>query len=225
MGSPDFLPLGLVSSYEQAIPPLAPWRLRGEFLCALSLIEIQSVRHLLPSGTRPLPVLPGKTFGGIVLADYSPDSTLTYHELIAFPAIVWHQGRVGAWIEWISVDNLRSLKGGRELFGLPKTWLDFNWQKGQSSEIRVYNEGEPVLTVAYKPSFGGLRSPVWAPAFGQVGSAITWFQGSGSALLSPVRGELNVPTESPLAGWGFERPVILFNGHNINLKVGAIHPT
>lgn len=184
----------------------APWRLKGQALIQVQLLAIARVRPFVPPALVVVPVLPGRTLGGIYLASYEAGSTREYHELIVMPALVRQRGRVGGWVSHIYVDDQVSAAEGQEIWALPKQIAEFEQESGAHGEATVIRQGEQVLCVF---EAGGLRSltrlPVFAPIFSKRCSELLWFRGSGSARLGVGAGTVHVPAGSPFAALGFSR--------------------
>ncbi|RDH51830.1 acetoacetate decarboxylase, partial [Mastigocladus laminosus WC112] len=47
--------------------PPAPWKLQGYAIASLHLLNIDRVRHLIPSELEIISAWPGKTFSGVYL--------------------------------------------------------------------------------------------------------------------------------------------------------------
>lgn len=75
-------------------------------------------RWRLPSGARPL-VLGRKATLVTFWVDYRPPGVLAYRELLAALAVTY-RGRIAGTTVAAWVDDDRSLRGGRELWGIPK---------------------------------------------------------------------------------------------------------
>lgn len=91
--------------------------------------------------------------------------TLRYDELIV-GSLVRHRGRIGLYVHHIWVDDLASLWGGRNIWGLQKEMALFAWEEnvvtisdadGLIAQIQVNQ------TRAWMPSL-----PLWMPSFGNV---------------------------------------------------------
>jgi acetoacetate decarboxylase len=93
-------------------------------------------------------------WGGAMLANYT-GGTLAYHELIVF--------RPGWVVSYISVDSEESLRGGREIWQLPKELAEFTYSR---SYVEVRQDGRTVFTarIRRRPGFVPVAFP--APAKG-----------------------------------------------------------
>jgi acetoacetate decarboxylase len=107
--------------------PPPPWHLYGQALQSIHLVDLARAKEFVPIDLEIVSVLPGKTLGSLYLSVYDANSTLEYHELIVVAALVRYQGKIGSWVSHIYVDNLDSVAGGREVWGLPKEMADFTW--------------------------------------------------------------------------------------------------
>ncbi len=93
--------------------------------------------YLVPTGAfeLPEPLRPvsagGHTTGALIYVRYTEPSPLTYHELIWAPALARAPGgEVGLYVAAIYVDDERSLRGGREIWALPKAIARFETEGG-----------------------------------------------------------------------------------------------
>ncbi|HET9110878.1 MAG TPA: acetoacetate decarboxylase family protein [Ktedonobacterales bacterium] len=138
----------LVTPPEAPYPP-APWRAHAQSWLGVFRSDRPAT---LPHGLRPLL---GARTRVVALVRYLPGSTLVYDELIiATPALLgW---RPGLAIEYIWVDSLASLWGGRRIWGLPKEPAEFAWE---DSGVRVSDDAGPLMSLAVD------RSPARGPAF------------------------------------------------------------
>lgn len=140
-------PRALVTPPETPYPP-APWRARSHFWAGLFRSDRPAP---LPAGLRPLL---GARTRVVTLVRYLRGSTLVYDELIiATPALIG--ARPGLAVEYIWVDSLASLWGGRRIWGLPKELADFEWSE---DSVRVSDASGPLMTLDVD------RSPARGPA-------------------------------------------------------------
>jgi acetoacetate decarboxylase len=177
--------------------PPAPWRLKGEGVLQLQTLPIDRVQAWLPAALKVVPVLPGKTLGGVFFGRYGVGSTLQYHELIVIAALARHRGRLGGWISHIYVDDERSLAGGREIWALPKQLARFEDHGGG---LRVSTaSGTGLIFLRPEPPKQTWRLPLLAPAFGQREDTPLWFRGSGWARVGPSAAHIEIAPDSPFA--------------------------
>jgi acetoacetate decarboxylase len=187
-------------AWPQNYPP-PPWRLAGHGACWLRLVAIDQARELVPDRYSLVSVLPGRTLGAIYLASYQAGSTLEYRELIVVPALVHYRGRRGAWISHIYVDDERSVAGGREIWGLPKELAQFQDDADGSLSVTVRQGAQVLCHLRASAGLPVLPAPVFAPAFGERGGQTLWLRGRGSARLTPCRGGIEIPADSPFASF------------------------
>lgn len=199
--------------------PQAPWTLQGYAMQTLHLIDIDAVRHLIPSELEIISLWPGKTLGGVYLSRYGPESVLEYSELIVIPAVVGYKGKIGGWVSHIYVDNPDSVAGGREIWGLPKEMAEFTWEKGERVTVR---QGNRILcslnynqqTLAWRQWFGG-------SSFSTMNSDLLLFPAELESRLGLIGSKLEVPAESPFSGIGLGQPFLTVRCDNMSLRVGA----
>ena len=177
--------------------PQPPWRLRGRFWIVPAIVPLELARRLVPSHVRVLPILPGRTLGGLLLARYGSASSLAYRELLIVGALVQSGRRVGLWTPRIWVDSATSAAAGRSLWGLPKQLASFD---GDPPGVRV--GAYTVLRVAAGRSRVVLPVPVIAAVFGQRADGEVWTPVYGLAAIGAVRARLDIPPESPLRSVG-----------------------
>ncbi|HEY7848456.1 MAG TPA: acetoacetate decarboxylase family protein [Ktedonobacterales bacterium] len=153
----------LLTPPETPYPP-APWRAYAQ--CWLGLFRSDRPATL-PAGLHPLL---GARARVVALVRYLPGSTLVYDELIiATPALLG--ARPGLAVEYIWVDSLASLWGGRRIWGLPKELADFTWSE---RSVRVSDGAGPLMTLDVARSDaarGGPALPLATASIGRLGGA------------------------------------------------------
>jgi hypothetical protein len=159
--------------------PDPPWYLNGEMI-------------IVPALMRPLQL------GGVLLADYR-SGTLTYRELIAFSRAT-PRGMV---ISHIYVDSPASMRGGIEIWGLPKELAEFDYD-GRTFTAR---QGENTLLrarIRRRPGLMPLLIP--APISSHAGDAV----GRARIKAAPALVTIEVPETSPMASLGLDgtRPAL-----------------
>lgn len=197
------------------LPP--PWTLKGYGLQILQIMEIDSVRALIPSEFKIISVGFGKTIGGVYLASYESGSTLEYHELIVSPALVSYGNQWGGWISHIYVDHPDSVAGGREIWGLPKELATFEWENGNT--IKVYQGSKLLYSLNYQPKKWSLPLSLTLPSFGILSSNVLKFQATFKSNLSLINSQFKIPTESPFANLGLEKPGLTLSLNCLTLSV------
>lgn len=205
--------------------PSAPWTLQGYAIQTLQLIEIAQVRSFIPPEFEIISVLPGKTIGGVYLSKYLTGSVLEYSELIIAPAIINYAGKIGGWISHIYVDNPDSVAGGREIWGLPKEFADFTWEKTQNQSglencVTVDQDRQMLCKLSYNlPSFG-LPVPFSGDVFSTKLDSIYLFNGNFSANVGLCGSKLEIPVESPFGRLGLDKPFLTAYCKNLRLVAG-----
>ncbi|WP_051717005.1 acetoacetate decarboxylase family protein [Streptomyces megasporus] len=149
---------GAVPDDEASHPP-APWRFRGELWAGIFPVPH---RPPVPSDLRSL----GGRHLVVGLVRYR-EGTLRYDELAVGP-LVRRGHRVGLLIDRIWVDDPTSVRGGRDIWGLPKELAEFDWT---DRSVRVSDRDGPLAELVFRPSRSGLPAvPMPLPGFsGAVG--------------------------------------------------------
>lgn len=175
-------PTGLALPPEIPYPP-APWRATAQLWVGVFRADAPAV---LPAGLAPLI---GSRARVIALIRYLEGSTLVYDELlIGTPARAGL--RPGVHVNYLYVDSVASLWGGRRIWGLPKELATFTWD-GEACQI-ADSAGEPLVTLQVNrhdsllpplpaavvgigqlyDSWAFITAPMWA-RFGRPGLRIT----------------------------------------------------
>lgn len=186
---------------ENVYPP-APWRMHGEAVFAPYLVDTRAVP--LPEGFEF--VHPGPTTVGLVgLVRYLTPSPLTYDELIYMPGFVWAKGfgpRAKGWfVSVMYVSETHTLRGGREIWKLPKTLARFDVAPGRC-DVRA--EDGTKLSMEFRA-----RSPR-VPFKGRIttlqandGVSLCRFAGDGRAKVAAASVSVNGFSTSAPAWAGF----------------------
>ena len=190
-------PRALATPPEEPYPP-PPWHAQAQYWAGL----FRSDRPTrLPTGLRPLL---GARTRIVTLVRYLPGSTLTYDELIiATPALLG--ARPGLYIEYIWVDSIPSLWGGRRIWGLPKELATFTWD---ARGVRVSDRAGTLVTLEVD------RRPARGPALPFVMAGIGRLGGAWAYALDPMRvrlgrAGLRLRDLSPRLGFTLgERPLL-----------------
>lgn len=198
--------------------PQAPWTLQGYAFQTLQLLDIDRVRHLIPSELNIISVFPGKTLGGVYLSYYGSGSVLEYSELIVIAAFLSHKGKFGGWVSHIYVDNPDSVAGGREVWGLPKEMADFSWC---GDRVTVTQANQTLCTFKYNRQGFGLQQRLGASSFSSMGEDLFLFPAELESRLGLVSSQLEILPESPFSSLNIGQPLLTVHADNMRLKVGA----
>ena len=175
-----------------------------------ALARLADARARVGSAGRVVPVAPGRTLGGALLASYDTGSTLRYHELLVATALVRHGPTIGLWVDHAWVDSATSLAGGRQIWGIPKRRAQFSEPERGAMEVRA--DGGALLTVRSGAPRALVPQPLFAPFFGTLGSGARWCLGRGIGLLGIARVRLDMPDRSVLAELELEWPSFALTG-------------
>lgn len=201
--------------------PSAPWTLYGHALLTANLVDSQQARSQVPAEFELVSVLPGKTIGGVYVAQYLEGSVLTYSELIVVAGLVRHGSRIGPWVSHIYVDNPDSVAGGREIWGLPKELAEFKWVFGQQSQVSVRQGDRTLCELGYGTPMSFWQIPLSGRSFSVLNRDLLWFQADTTSRPGIVRAELTIPSESPFASLHLEQPWLTFSAQDLRLTVHA----
>jgi hypothetical protein len=129
--------------------------------------------------------------GAIMLADYQ-GGTLAYHELIVF--------RPGARVAHIYVDSPESMRGGREIWKLPKELAEFTYTR---SFVEVRQGGRTLFSARIRRRRGIVPMIIPGPAIGEGGKlSVGRITMRGAPALVQARGFGIDGTRLALAGDG-----------------------
>jgi hypothetical protein len=145
--------------------------------------------------------------GGLVLARWEAPSSLAYSELV----VVRGRAPRGWRVEALHVDLEASVRGGRELFGVPKALASFAWGD-REAEVRGPG-GELVAHVAWSAP----RARLPLPALGAVLGAGRRFRVGGLLRVGPVRARVQAPLPA-----GASAPALLALAGHADVRAGAI---
>ena len=198
--------------------PSAPWILKGNAIQTLHLVNIDQVRPLVPPELNIISVWPGKTLGCVYLSKYGSGSVLEYNELIVAPAVVIYQGKIGVWVSHIYVDNVDSVAGGREIWGLPKELADFSWEE---KRVTVRQDDCLLCTLNYDQQSLAWRQQLGAASFSTMGTNLLKFDFDFESRLGLVGSQLEVAADSPFAGLGLSQPFATVGCEQMTLRVDA----
>lgn len=116
--------------------PPSPWHLKAAGHLSIWRVPVRNISNLdLPAGVTPVAFARSAWLAAGLVA-YRPGGVLTYNELFLATLVrVNHQ--LGLTIIAIWVDSDASLRGGRELWGVPKQRAEFRRANAQAPSIEV----------------------------------------------------------------------------------------
>ncbi|MCX7920587.1 MAG: acetoacetate decarboxylase family protein [Clostridia bacterium] len=208
--------------YDQITYPPTPWRLKGETVQSISLIDTDRARQFVPPELEIVQVLPGKTLGGVYLASYEAGSTLVYNELAIFCATTRYAGKKGFWISHIYVDEVHSLKSGPEMWGWPKEMAQFVKTPGKESQVVVRQDDKILCTINYKEPWLHWKQCLTIPAFGSVAGDIRWFEGKGNTRMGISGTKVHIPEDSPFNSLNLHRHIIALKNKEMDVTFDGI---
>lgn len=204
--------------------PVTPWYLQGRALLSAHWIDVDRARSEVPPALEIQSVLPGKTLGCVLLARYETGSVLEYSELIVVPALVKHEGQLGGWISPIYVDDVSSVNGGRDIWGLPKQLAEFAWTE---DTIEVSQQGRLLCGAARRSRWFSLPNSWQLPITGQVfcqrKSELALFKSRVQGQTHIASTQLTVPPTSPFAHLALEQPWLEIELTDLKLTVEEPH--
>lgn len=211
--------------FEPEFPP-APWQLRGEFYAVGGLMPIARARAFVPDDLEIVSVLPGMTLSALAVARYTEGSVLTYSELLIAPALVRSGDATGGWISHIYVDDEASVRGGREIWGLPKELATFEWERQpeprgrDSTLLKVYRNGALILDFWAVPRWFGAPASFDLPVISMVDGKPSRWHAALSCRARMASYHLEIPSEAPFAGLP-PRSWLGFHGESLSMRVAA----
>ncbi|HTL88449.1 MAG TPA: acetoacetate decarboxylase family protein, partial [Leptolyngbya sp.] len=192
---------------------------KGHGFFTLHLVDFSVAAKLIPKDLEIVQVFPGKTIGGLVLGRYEPSSTLAYGELIIVPGLVRYGSKIGAWISHIYVDNVRSIAGGREIWGLPKEEAQFFWHPEGGA---IVQQGEQTLCdfrYAWQLNLWRLRGQF--DTYSKPQAELRQFESSAIGNLSLISSRLEIPNSSPFATVIDSQPWMALKAESLDVTVAA----
>ncbi len=202
--------------------PPPPWTLKGYALQTLQLVNIEQASKFIPPELEIVSLLPGKTLGSIYISSYESGSFLEYNELIVAPGFVRYQGKIGAWISHIYVDNQDSVAGGREIWGLPKEMAEFSWNNGN---VRVSQNNRELCSLHYQKVLFNLstwwQQQLSASSFGGLAHELLFFENQFKTQVGLLQGKLEIPQDSPFACLNLDKPLFTLDLQKLELIAGV----
>ncbi|MCC6213764.1 MAG: acetoacetate decarboxylase family protein [Polyangiaceae bacterium] len=157
--------------------PDPPWETSGFALGVPAAVPSASVE--LPSSLEPV-AFGGRTLGQLLYVEYRPPSPLVYDELVWMPSLVRPRGAArgrSAFVAVMYVSTEASLRGGRELWRLPKSLATF---QREGDRVRVRAEDGTRLELRVTPFGPGFDAPLGASTLQPDGDRLVRFRGRGS---------------------------------------------
>jgi hypothetical protein len=191
--------------------PPPPWHLGGRMHLSLWRVPADAlpveVATSAPPGTAPV-VVGGETLVGTAFVRYEPGGVLHYDELIA-AVLVHARGRPRITIPHIWVDHLGSLRGGRELWAIPKRLARFEHRvTARTVRCRAATDDGVVAELVTVRS---TRLPGWWPlrlrTAQQLDGVVRTTSVRSSAQLALARSRWSFPADGPL-GYLADRPAV-----------------
>ncbi len=170
--------------------PEPPWDLQGEMI-------------VVPARVHP------RQIGGVLLADYR-SGILSYRELIVFSKAT-PRGMV---VSHIYVDSPESMRGGREIWGLPKELAEFDYD-GRTFTAR--QNGDTLLHARIRRRPGRIPLLIPTPITSHAGDTI----GRARIKAAPALVTLHVPPASPFASLGLDGTHVGLAGDDLELTMPA----
>lgn len=213
--------------------PPAPWALQGQLYCSVWWVPAEQC--VLPVDPELVPLqVAGRVCVAAAFVDYQAGSVLTYRELLA-GVMVRHtgSGRTGLKVEHIWVDDARSLRGGRELWGVPKELARFEFDAqapGGGFSAKAWDaHGNLLLSGRYGSGVGlpGLgRTRVALSGLNRLRGEVHGSLGKLDTTPRLVRARIEVPSGSPLAALGIaERgPMVSVHLKDFRISLPAAKP-
>lgn len=132
---------------------------------------------------------------------YEPPSPLTYHELIWMPCMVQvrRNNRTirGYFVSFMYVDDDTTLRAGRELWALPKTWANFEDSKGQ---VAVSADDGTQLRLEYASRLPTLPAKSRMATLQSSNDGVVQFRAEMSGKGRPCRASVS-DFDSEQSGW------------------------
>jgi acetoacetate decarboxylase len=170
--------------------PEPPWHLQGEMI-------------VVPARVHP------RQIGGVLLADYRA-GILSYRELIVFSRATTR----GMVVSHIYVDSPESMRGGIEIWGLPKELAEFDYD-GRTFTAR---QGENTLLRArIRRRSGFVPLVIPTPITSHAGDTI----GRAKIKAAPALVTLDVPQSSPFASLRLAGNHLALAGDDLELTMPA----
>ncbi|PXY23561.1 acetoacetate decarboxylase [Prauserella coralliicola] len=199
--------------------PPEPWNLAGNAYLSVWAVPLADLPRV-PGVVDPITVA-GKTVVFTAWIDYQPPGELSYRELLSTVAVRNGLRATGSITE-IWVDSEVSLRGGRELWGIPKDLATLEFSYGRGFTASASTGGDWIATAAFSPRPG---PPVRLPANFGIAQEV-----GGKALVSDVRSKgrphaasagWNINPNGPLGYLAGRRPLVSAHLGDFRIRFGA----
>lgn len=199
------------------IYPRAPWDLRGRLHLTLWRVPVAEL-PALPAELRPVQV-GASALVGTAWVIYQPGGVLHYRELLA-AVLVRHRHAPRLSITDIWVDSEPALRGGRELWGIPKEPATFQLAGGDLSASTP--EGSPIARGRVTPvaALPG-RWPARCTVAQQLAGTMAQTPVHSTARLQLTRASWDFPPDGPLGWLVGARALVSVSLQDFRLRFGA----
>ncbi|MPZ64162.1 MAG: acetoacetate decarboxylase [Pseudonocardiaceae bacterium] len=206
-----------------AYPP-EPWLLRGQLHVTVWRVDAAAL-PALPARLRPIR-LGATALVATAWVHYEPGGVLAYRELLA--AVLAQHGR---WplvsITDIWVDSEASLRGGRELWGIPKDLADFDVEHAGPSQhwTATTSDGAAIArgTVTARTALPG-RWPAGYTVAQQLAGQLVLTPMRSRSALQPTRSTWEFTSGGPLGWIRGAHPLRSGSLRDFELRVGPRRP-
>ena len=180
--------------------PTSPWHLEGDALIIIGRLGRHYARSLAGSVSN---LIAPRLLGSIATVSFIRYSTTPvgpYHELAVTPGVIW-RGIPAAFVSHMLVDNARSQRGGRAIWGLPKEMAHFTWGPALGECAVTDAAGTALISAQSRLRRRWLGLPVPPLPFMSVrGPRRQFFTVNGSSgRLYRAHVDLSIPPASPYA--------------------------
>ncbi|MFB2556388.1 acetoacetate decarboxylase family protein [Herbiconiux liangxiaofengii] len=211
--------------------PPEPWYLGGSLLVSVFAVPADDLPRglVLPQGRRALR-LGSRVIVGVAAVQYVPGGALEYDELlVAVPSL--GRGGLRVTIPQIWVDSPVSLRGGRELWGIPKQLARFIRRTTPNGRTLVRVTGDPadggstdggiaaVQARRGRPLLPGLRQVV-LPILQQLDRRVTLSHNLVIGRISGLRATWRFDRDGALGWLHGRRPVLSVELHDAAVVFG-----
>lgn len=207
---------------DAAYPP-EPWYLGGSLNVSVFLVPAAS----LPAGfelpnRRTALRLGSRVLVGVAAVRYLPGGVLDYDELlVAVPSL--GRGGLRVTIPQIWVNSPASMRGGRELWGIPKQLAEFrHGQSAGATTITMALDGAPVAAVRARrglPLLPGMRQ-LALPILQNLDGTVTLSHNRVIGRIAGLRASWRFAPDGPLNYLNGRRPLLSIALHDAAIIFG-----